>query len=72
MVGRELYAHSHLAPPEARPVIIIFMTPYALYNFRRVDGWKVGIDGSVAIITVGIGGSIDTDKIVHLVQTIHR
>lgn len=48
---------------QARSVIIIFMTPYALDNFRRVDGWKVGIDGSVAIITVGVGGSIDTDKI---------
>ena len=48
---------------QARSVIIIFMTPYALDNFRRVDGWKVGVDGSVAIITVGIGGSIDTDKI---------
>ena len=48
---------------QARSVIIIFMTPYALDNFRRLDGWKVGIDGSVAIITVGVGGSIDTDKI---------
>jgi lipid-binding SYLF domain-containing protein len=48
---------------EARSVIIIFMTPYALDEFRRIDGWKVGVDGSVAIITVGVGGSIDTEKI---------
>jgi lipid-binding SYLF domain-containing protein len=26
-------------------------------------GWKVGVDGSVAIVTLGGGGSIDTDKI---------
>ncbi len=48
---------------EARSVIIIFMTPNALDDFRRVDGWKVGVDASVAIITVGVGGSIDTEKI---------
>jgi lipid-binding SYLF domain-containing protein len=39
------------------------MTPGALENFRRVDGFKIGVDGSVAILTVGAGGSIDTDKI---------
>ena len=48
---------------EARSVIIVFMTPNALDEFRRVDGWKVGVDASVAIITVGVGGSIDTEKI---------
>jgi lipid-binding SYLF domain-containing protein len=30
---------------------------------RGIDGFKVGVDGSVAILTVGAGGSIDTDKI---------
>jgi lipid-binding SYLF domain-containing protein len=49
---------------QARSVIIVFMTPEALAAFRRVYGWKVGIDGSVALITVGVGGSIDTSKIV--------
>jgi lipid-binding SYLF domain-containing protein len=48
---------------QARSVIILFMTPQALEAFRRVDGWKVGVDGSVAIITVGAGGSIDTNEI---------
>src|SRR4051812_32500664 len=48
---------------QARSVIIIFTTPQALASFRHVDGWKVGVDGSVAIITVGVGGSIDTSKI---------
>lgn len=49
---------------QARSVIIAFMTPEALEAFRRVRGWKVGVDGSVALITVGVGGSIDSSKIV--------
>src|SRR6476620_8538842 len=48
---------------QARSVIIVFMTPEALADFRRVYGWNVGVDGSVALITVGVGGSIDTSKI---------
>ena len=48
---------------QERSVIIAFMTPQALEQFRNTHGWKVGVDGSVAIITVGIGGSIDTNKI---------
>ncbi|CAA2140361.1 YSC84-related protein [Hyphomicrobium sp. ghe19] len=48
---------------QERSVIIAFMTPEALDQFRRTAGWKVGVDGSVAIITVGVGGSIDTNKI---------
>ena len=48
---------------QARSVIIVFMTEEALAGFRRVDGWKVGFDGSVALITVGVGGSIDTNRI---------
>ncbi len=48
---------------QERSVIIMFMTPEALDQFRRTAGWKIGADASVAIITVGIGGSIDTNKI---------
>lgn len=48
---------------QARTVIILFMTEEALGSFRRKDGWKVGVDGSVALITVGVGGSIDTNQI---------
>jgi lipid-binding SYLF domain-containing protein len=48
---------------QARSVIIMFMTPDALSSFHRVDGFKIGVDGSVAIITAGAGGSIDTEKI---------
>jgi lipid-binding SYLF domain-containing protein len=48
---------------QARSVIIAFMTHDSLEQFRLTAGWKVGVDGSVAIITVGVGGSIDTNKI---------
>jgi lipid-binding SYLF domain-containing protein len=49
---------------QARSVIIMFMTQDALRGFEERAGWKVGVDGSVTIITVGVGGGIDTDKIV--------
>jgi lipid-binding SYLF domain-containing protein len=48
---------------QARSVIIMFMTDSALAGFQRTQGWKVGVDGSVAIITVGAGGAIDTNSI---------
>jgi lipid-binding SYLF domain-containing protein len=48
---------------QARSVIIMFMTEDALRRFRRVRGWKVGVDGSVAIVTIGVGGSLDTNQI---------
>lgn len=48
---------------QARTVIILFMTEEALGSFRRKHGWKVGVDGSVALITVGVGGSVDTNQI---------
>jgi lipid-binding SYLF domain-containing protein len=48
---------------QARTVIIMFMTEGALAQFQRTDGFKVGVDGSVAIIAVGAGGAIDTNSI---------
>jgi len=48
---------------QARSVIIMFMTEPALAGFQATHGWKVGVDGSVAIIAVGAGGAIDTNSI---------
>lgn len=48
---------------QERSVIIVFMTHTALEQFRSSAGWKVGVDGSIAIITLGVGGSIDSSKI---------
>jgi len=40
--------------------VILFMEPSALKSFRNSEGWKVGVDGSVAIANFGAGGDIDT------------
>ncbi len=48
---------------QSRSVIIMFMTPEALDTFSRRNGWKVGVDGSVAVVNVGAGGAADTNTI---------
>lgn len=48
---------------QAKTVILLFMTDEVLSKFRNSKGWEVGIDGSVALIKVGVGGSLDTTKI---------
>lgn len=48
---------------QAKSIIIAFMTPEALQKFRDSSGWKVGVDGSVALVDIGVGKSIDTDNI---------
>jgi lipid-binding SYLF domain-containing protein len=48
---------------QARTLIMMFMTEAALRSFERTAGWKVGVDGSVAVITLGAGGAIDTETL---------
>ena len=36
------------------------MTDEALNQFRASEGWEAGIDGNVALISVGAGGRADT------------
>ena len=48
---------------QARTVIIAFMTDDALANFRKSAGWKVGVDGSVALVDVGAAGALDTNTV---------
>ena len=48
---------------QARSVIIMFMTEQALAQFQATDGWKMGIDGSITVIAIGLGGAIDTNSI---------
>jgi len=48
---------------QAKSVIIAFMTKEALDKFRNSEGWKVGIDGSVAIVDMGAGKTIDSQNI---------
>jgi len=51
------------AGAQAKSIVIVFLTPSSLEQFRRSSGWKVGIDGSIALIDVGVGKTIDTDNI---------
>ncbi|MCK9505404.1 MAG: YSC84-related protein [Porticoccaceae bacterium] len=43
--------------------LILFMTDSALESFRNTDGWEVGVDGSVAVATLGAGGAIDSNTL---------
>jgi lipid-binding SYLF domain-containing protein len=45
---------------QAKDVIIAFMSNDALKNFRNSKGWEAGVDGNVALITVGAGESATT------------
>ena len=44
-------------------VIIVFMDDQALKKFRESQGWEAGVDGSVALVDIGTGGSLDTTTI---------
>ncbi|BAP87728.1 putative lipoprotein [Burkholderiales bacterium GJ-E10] len=46
---------------QEKSVAILFMTPESLAKFRASEGWKAGVDGSVAIATLGTGKTIDTN-----------
>lgn len=46
---------------QSRSQVILFMTEKALVDFRKSKGWKAGVDGSVALATLGAGGEIDTE-----------
>ncbi len=48
---------------QARTVILIFTQAEALNQFRSSDGWKAGVDGSVALATLGAGNAIDTNSV---------
>jgi lipid-binding SYLF domain-containing protein len=43
--------------------VIMFMTQKELDKFlnQNNDGWKAGVDGSVALATLGAGGALDTE-----------
>lgn len=50
---------------QMKTILIVFVQEDALTGFRNSEGWKVGVDGSVALVTLGAGESIDTTKIKH-------
>jgi lipid-binding SYLF domain-containing protein len=56
---------------QARDIIIAFMTSDALKKFRDSKGWEAGVDGNVALVTLGAGekaiSSMGNDPIVAFV-----
>lgn len=48
---------------QKKDVIIVFLTADALTKFRGSSGWKAGVDGSVALIDIGAGKTIDTANV---------
>jgi lipid-binding SYLF domain-containing protein len=48
---------------QRKSVVVMFMTDEAFQKFRGSEGWKAGVDGSVAIATLGVGGALDTETV---------
>jgi lipid-binding SYLF domain-containing protein len=48
---------------QVKSQIILFMNPRVLESFRKSQGWKAGVDGSVALATLGAGGELSTETI---------
>lgn len=48
---------------QKKSIIVIFLQNDALEKFRGSSGWKAGVDASIAVVTVGAGGEIDTAKL---------
>ena len=48
---------------QLKTVILVFLQQDALNKFRNSSGWEVGVDGSVALIELGVGKDINTVNI---------
>lgn len=48
---------------QSKRIVIVFMQDDALKKFRESQGWEAGVDGSVALVTLGAGGTINTTNI---------
>jgi len=48
---------------QAKSIVVLFTNESALDKFRASEGWKVGVDGSVALVDLGVGKAVDTNNI---------
>lgn len=48
---------------QAKSIIILFMEEGALKKFRASEGWKAGVDGSVALVDIGAGRELSTQTV---------
>ncbi len=44
---------------QERRQMIVFLDPKALEKFRKSQGWEIGVDASVTVVTLDAGGAID-------------
>lgn len=49
-----------IAGAQSRSVFVLFLTEDSLSRFQASDGWTVGADASIALISVGASGAVDT------------
>lgn len=52
-----------IAGAEAKAVYVLFMTQPALDRFHASNGWTIGADASITLVSVGADGNIDTRSI---------
>jgi len=45
---------------QSKSLVLVFLSEEALSEFRKSDGWKAGVDGSIAVIKWGAGKDINT------------
>ena len=45
---------------QSKAIILLFMEQKALSDFRKSEAWEIGVDGSIVLVKVGVGGSLDT------------
>ncbi len=43
---------------EAKDIVIAFMTTPALEQFRASENWEAGVDGNIAMVAAGDGGTL--------------
>lgn len=48
---------------QVKSIIILFMQDDALKKFRDSEGWKAGVDGSIALVDIGAGRELSTQTI---------
>ncbi len=48
---------------QKKAIIMLFMQDDVLNNLRTSSNWKAGVNASVAVITAGLDGSVDTEKL---------
>jgi len=48
---------------QSKSIVIVFLEKKALDTFRRSDGWKAGVDGSVVVLKWGVGEDINSIEV---------